>query len=90
MLASCPTRSQAGPGGSWQERRIPPRHAPVWVRIGGSWRKGTVAAWVRSPGSGTWECVITADEPPGSPPWAGRYVYDPAAIRPRHGEVPPG
>src|SRR5690348_17998723 len=36
-----------------------------------------------------WECVITADEPPGDLPWQGRYVYDPLAIRPRHGDDAP-
>jgi hypothetical protein len=39
--------------------------------------------------AGTWECVITADEPDGGPPWRGRYIYDPAAIRPRYGEISP-
>jgi hypothetical protein len=42
-------------------------------------------------GPAGWECRIEADEPgPGEGlPWSGRYVYDPAAIRPRRGEIPP-
>ena len=75
---------------TWREQRVPPRHAPVWVRIAGTWRRGLIAEWVTTPGSGTGDYNVMADEPPGSPPWAGRYVYDPAAIRPGHGEVPPG
>ena len=85
-----PDAQQAGPGVTWREHRLPPRHSPVWVRIRGTWRKGRIAEWVTIPGSGTWDCVITADEPPGGSPWQGRYVYDPLAIRPRDGEVPPG
>ena len=80
----------ARPPVRWREQRIPPRHAPVWVRIAGTWRKGRIAAWVTTPGCRAWDCVITADEPPGGLPWQGRYVYDPLTIRPRHGEVLPG
>jgi hypothetical protein len=85
-----PDAQPAGPGVSWQEQHVPPRHAAVWVRIGGTWRRGLVTAWVTDPGKAGWECAITADEPAGGPPWQGRYVYDPATIRPRHGDVPPG
>ena len=85
-----PDAQPAQPPVSWREQRIPPRHAPVWVRIAGTWRRGLIAAWVTTPGSGTWDCILTADEPPGGLPWQGRYVYDPLTIRPRHGEVPPG
>jgi hypothetical protein len=84
-----PDAQPAPPPVSWREQRIPPRHAPVWVRIAGTWRRGLIAAWVTTPGSGTWDCIVTADEPPGSPPWAGRYAYDPLTIRPRRGDVPP-
>lgn len=38
----------AVPGPDWKAQRIPPRHAPVWVRIAGAWRKGT-----SPPGSST-------------------------------------
>jgi hypothetical protein len=34
--------------------------------------------------------VILADEPPGGVPWQGRYVYDPAVIRRRDDDTPPG
>ena len=36
------------------------RQAPVSVRIADGWRRGLIAAWVTTPGSGTWDCVITA------------------------------
>jgi len=73
------------PGPSWREHRVRPRHAPVWVRAHGAWRKGRISAWVAAPGSRTgWECVIEAEPSPGDPPWQGRYVYDPKTIRPRY------
>jgi hypothetical protein len=85
-----PDAQPAGPGVSWRERQVPPRHAAVWVRIAGTWRRGLITAWVTDPGKPGWECAISADEPSCGPPWQGRYVYDPAAIRPRHGDDPPG
>ncbi len=45
--------------------------------------EGRIPEWVTTPGSGTWDCVIMADEPPGGVPWQGRYVYGPLTIRPR-------
>ena len=79
---------EAGP--SWRERRVPPRHAPVWVHARGAWRKGRITNWIApsQPGAG-WECVIVAEPAPGDPPWQGRYIYDPQTIRPRHGGSPP-
>ena len=87
---STPDARRAGPGVGWRERRTGPRHAAVWVRTGGQWRKGRIIEWVTEPGAPGWDCVILADEPPGSVPWQGRYVYDPAAIRRRDGDTPPG
>jgi hypothetical protein len=56
----------AQPGPSWRERRAPPRHAPVWVRIDGTWCRGRVTAWVSFPGSRIgWQCQIEA-EPDGT------------------------
>ncbi len=83
-----PDAQLAGPPVSWRERRLPPRHAPVWVRIAGSWHRGLIQYWIM-PAGGSWEVVITADEPPGSPPWQGRYIFDAAAIRPGHGDDRP-
>jgi hypothetical protein len=68
---------------------VAPRHAAVWVKIAGCWRRGLIAYWIM-PVTRRWEAVIAADEPPGGPPWQGRYVYDPATIRPRYGDSPPG
>jgi hypothetical protein len=84
-----PDAQPAKPPVSWREHHVPPRHAAVWVRIGGTWRPGLIATWIVT-AAGAWECVITAEEPGGSPPWQGRYVYDPAAIVPRYGSDPPG
>jgi len=86
---SIPDARRSGPGIGWRERRTGPRHAAVWVRIGGQWRKGRIIEWVTEPGAPGWHCVILADEPPGGVPWQGRYVYNPAAIRPRDGDTPP-
>jgi len=83
---SIPDARRSGPGIGWRERRTGPRHAAVWVRIGGQWRKGRIIEWVTEQGAPGWDCVILADEPPGGVPWQGRYVYDPAAIRRRDGD----
>jgi hypothetical protein len=87
---SVPDARRAGPGVAWRERRTGPRHAAVWVRIGGQWRKGRIIEWVTEQGAPGWDCVILADEPAGGVPWQGRYVYDPATIRRRDGDTPPG
>jgi hypothetical protein len=86
---SIPDARRSGPGIGWRERRTGPRHAAVWVRIGGQWRKGRIIEWVTEPGAPGWDCVILADEPAGGVPWQGRYVYEPAAIRRRDGDTPP-
>jgi hypothetical protein len=65
----------------WRERRVGPRHAAVWVRIAGRWRKGRIIEWVIELGSRPgWEVVIMADEPSDGVPWQGRYGYHPMAI----------
>jgi hypothetical protein len=63
----------------WLQRSVPPRHEPVWVRIGGTWRSAFVRCWGRGDG---WECLIEAEGP--RQPWDGVYVYDPRTIRPRY------
>jgi hypothetical protein len=78
----------AVPGPDWQTRRIPPHHAPVWVRIAGARRKGNITAWIQYTGGTGWEVAITA-EGHQELPWQGRYVYDALAIRPRHDDTPP-
>lgn len=80
----------AVPGPGWRDRRVPPRHAPVWVRLGGTWRRGRVTAWIRPGARPGWECLIEAEDEPGEGlPWSGRYVFDPAAVRPRYASTPP-
>ena len=82
----------AVPGQDWGDRRVPPRHTPVWVRLAGTWQRGRITAWIRPGTRPGWECQIEpeSDSPPGGLPPGGRYVYDPAAIRPRYrGEAAP-
>ena len=63
---SIPDARRSGPGIGWRERRTGPRHAAVWVRVGGQWRKGRIIEWVTEPGALGWDCVILADEPPAA------------------------
>jgi hypothetical protein len=77
-----PDTRRAGPGIAWKERRTAPRHAAVWVRIGGKWRRGRIIEWVRQLDRDGWACVIMADEPVSGPPWQGRYAFNPRSIRP--------
>lgn len=80
----------APPGPDWATRRIPPGHAPVWVRIAGEWRKGRIVEWVRYIGrEHEWEAVIAAVGPQDLP-WQGRYRFDGESIRPRHDDIAPG
>jgi hypothetical protein len=67
-----PDARRAGPGIAWKGRRTAPRHAAMWVRVGGQWRRGRVIEWVRQIDRDGWDCVIMADEPVSGPPWQGR------------------
>jgi hypothetical protein len=84
-----PDARRAGPGIAWKERRTAPRHAAVWVRVGGRWRRGQIIEWVRQIDRDGWDCVIMADEPVSGPPWQGRYAFDPQSIRARDTDQPP-
>jgi hypothetical protein len=86
---SIPDARRAGPGISWREKRAGPRHAAVWVRVGGRWRKGHIVEWVRDLEREGWEAVIVAEDPMDGSPWQGRYVYDRQAIRPRYNDSRP-
>jgi hypothetical protein len=66
-LVSIPDARRSTHGVSWKERRTGPRHAAVWVRVGGRWRKGRIIEWIRELGRDGWECVILAEEPHGGP-----------------------
>jgi hypothetical protein len=61
----------------------------VWVRIGGTWRRGRIIEWVRQIDRDGWDCVIMADEPVSGPPWQGRYGFDLRSIRARDTGQPP-
>src|SRR5262249_61343337 len=84
-----PDARRGGPGIGWKERRTAPRHAAVWVRVGGQWRRGRIIEWVRQIDRDGWDCVILADEPVNGPPWQGRYAFDPRSIRARYTDQPP-
>ena len=89
-----PDARRAGPGIGWRERRTSPGTRPSGSASaanaqGPNHRMGHRAG--RSElGAPSWDCVILADEPAGCVPWQGCYVYDPAAIRRRDGDTPPG
>jgi hypothetical protein len=81
---SVPDAQRSGSTTSWKEKRTAPRHAAVWVRVQGTWRKGRVIEWVHElDDSSWWDCVIVADEPSPTP-WQGRFRFDPRSIRPRY------
>jgi hypothetical protein len=88
-LVSTPDAQPVDSGIDWREQRVLPRHAAVWVRHRGRWRKGKISVWAREPGSPYWTCVILADEPPHGSRWLGRFIHDPASIKPRYGDTPP-
>ena len=89
MSNPVPDARRASPGIAWKERRSAPRHAAVWVRIGGKWQQGRIIEWVREIDRDGWDCVIMADEPVSGPPWQGRYAFDPRSIRARDTDQPP-
>ena len=68
MSTPVPDARRAGLGIAWKERRATPRHAAVWVRVGGQWRRGWIIEWARQIGRYGWDCVIMADEPVSGPP----------------------
>jgi len=84
-----PDARRGGPGIGWKEHRTAPRHAAVWVRVTGQWRRGRIIEWVRQIDRDGWDCVILADEPVNGPPWQGRYAFDPRSIRARYTDQPP-
>ena len=63
-----------------------PQHALVWVRLTGTWCRGQITAWIRAGARLGWGCQIVpdSDTPPDDLLRGGRYVYKPAAIRPRY------
>lgn len=77
------------PGTGWNERTVQPRHAPVWIRTFGTWRRARITFWISTPGIPGWECLIETDQASGDTIWPGRYVYDHQTIRPRYGDDPP-
>jgi len=84
-----PNARYAGPGADWRKREYPPKHAAVWIRMGGAWLEGLILRWKFDPGMrDRWECVIEA-EVPGIPGRIASYVFDERSIRPRYGPHPP-
>ena len=87
---SIPDARRAGPGIGWREKRAGPKHAAVWVRVDGRWRKGRIIEWIRDLDRPSWDVVLVPDEPRRNEPLAGRYAYDRQTIRPRYNDSPPG
>jgi hypothetical protein len=88
-LVSAPDARRSSPGGnSWKERRTAPRHAKVSVRVDGTWRRGKIVEWITELSSSRWECVIVAEDRQESPPWQGRFLFDPRSIHPRYSDNP--
>jgi hypothetical protein len=86
---SAPDAQRSGSTASWREKRHAPRHAAVWVRTEGTWRRGKIIEWVTELSSGIWDLVVVADEPQPIP-WQGRFRFDPRSIKPRyHDDRPP-
>jgi hypothetical protein len=77
-----PDARRAGPGTGWKEQRKGPKHAAVWVRVGGTWHRGRIIELVRDLDRPSWDVVLVPDEPRRNEPLAGRYVYNRQAIRP--------
>jgi hypothetical protein len=89
MSGDVPNAVYARPGPSWRERKYPPKHPPVWVRIEGAWREGVILYWVTiDPAGYGWECQIETDVP-GTGRRSARYMYDEQTIRPRLSSDPP-
>jgi hypothetical protein len=89
VASDIPNAAYVRPGPSWREREYPPKHAPVWVRIDGTWQKGLIIRWVTiDPARMGWECRIET-QVSASDRRTARYVYDERSIRPRHGSDPP-
>jgi hypothetical protein len=86
---SIPDARRSGSTTSWKERRYAPKHAAVWVRVQGNWRRGRIIEWVREIDKAGWDCVIVAEDRQEPTLWQGRFRYDARAIRPRHGERAP-
>jgi hypothetical protein len=89
MPGDVPNAVYARPGPSWRERRYPPKHPPVWVRVEGAWHEGIILYWVTiDPAGYGWECQIETDIP-GTGRRTARYTYDEQTIRPRLSPDPP-
>ena len=69
--------------------RLDPRHAYIWVRVGGQWREGHIGKWVHDRAADRWLIwgAYKAGKPYSVWEW---FVYDAETIRPRHRDDDPG
>jgi len=89
MSSDVPNAVYARPGPRWRERRYPPKHPPVWIRVEGAWHEAVILYWVTiDPVHTGWECQIETDIP-GTGRRTTRYIYDEQTIRPRLSPDPP-
>ena len=62
-------------------RRVEPRAAAIWVRVGGRWLPGHIQCWFAH--RGRWACWLSYQADPAHPTVAamwGLFAYEPAAI----------
>lgn len=70
------------------DERVRPRHAPVWIRVDGDWRSGSIHNWFKM--GDYWAIWAQHQDPDGGahPVW-GAFIVDPDTVVPRYGGDPP-
>ena len=68
--------------------RLNPRHAQIWIRVGGRWREANVNRWVHDRVNDRWLIWTFYDvgKPQAVPGW---FVYDEETVRQRQHRDPP-
>lgn len=67
-----------------------PGQSRIWVRVEGTWRAADVHRWILGVDPPSWLAWTSYAVPGrGQRSW-GLFVYDPATIRQRVGDQPPG
>lgn len=68
--------------------RLDPRHAYIWIRVGGRWREAHVHKWVHERSRDRWLIWAFYDDgkPQSVPAW---FVYDEKTVKQRRAGDPP-